>query len=306
MDREIWLQQRRAVLGASDVPKVLGVSTWGGPHDVYADKVLQRPESNRSEASEWGNVTEPRIIEKYAKMHTDRHVVANVAELHYHPTIPWAACTPDGFADDDRCLEAKLRSVSKGWGYAGTDDIPEGILFQSLWQLMVTGRQQCDVIALFHGTRYVEYEVHRNPTLEAWVWEECTKFWETHIEGRVAPVPDGSDGAKSMLGLLHPKANGAIITVDQSLEAKLAALVARRDTIKQLTRAQDLATQEIEALIGDNTGIQTEGFEAKWVNQQGRVSWKKMVDAFHPSKKLQDKFRGSGYRQLQCNPRKAS
>ena len=67
MNEQEWLEQRRAVVTATDVPILLGVSQYKSPLQLWAEKV-EGKEQAQSTAMEVGLDLQPVLIRKAGKI----------------------------------------------------------------------------------------------------------------------------------------------------------------------------------------------------------------------------------------------
>lgn len=104
--RESWLEARRAGVGGSDAPIILGMSPWSAPLALYLRKVGLVEDNSETEAMKWGSILEPIIVRELsaecgrAIEHLDHAIIR-------HPTHEGLFCSPDGFCDDGALVEAK-------------------------------------------------------------------------------------------------------------------------------------------------------------------------------------------------------
>lgn len=62
--RAEWLRSRKGGIGASDVPIILGATSYGSALEVYAQKCGDEPDPEELEETEpmlWGKLLEPAI-----------------------------------------------------------------------------------------------------------------------------------------------------------------------------------------------------------------------------------------------------
>ena len=66
-NRAVWLQERRTGIGGSDVPAILGISPYGSPYSVWADKLGLLPERECSEAMRQGADLEAYVSRRFCE-----------------------------------------------------------------------------------------------------------------------------------------------------------------------------------------------------------------------------------------------
>lgn len=165
-----WHELRRKGVTASEIPVILGLSTWESPWALWHRKrgLLEDPETVVS--ADWGRRLEPVIADAVA-----RDVLPTMelqpAGLYAHPDRPWQMATPDRIVYDwvdgrtqrqpVGLVELKHPYSWDGWGDEGTADVPAAYLAQCLWQLDVMQLDMCWLAAYCRHSMRV-YEIRRD------------------------------------------------------------------------------------------------------------------------------------------------
>lgn len=113
-DRASWLKARRATIGASESAIVLGISPWGSPLSLWAEKTgaMTREEPDvEPEWTFWGSVLEEAIVRGYAKR-TGRATVP-FGLLLRSTRWPWMSATPDALVTDDLCAAKRAAELNR-------------------------------------------------------------------------------------------------------------------------------------------------------------------------------------------------
>lgn len=219
--REEWLRARKTRIGASDVPKILGI--YGSALQVWYDKLGILPDQEPNDAMIFGTLFEEPIAQEWARR--NRSVIRRVG-LVEHIDEPFMACTLDrrvmecplNRAKREQCgLEVKCRNAfgASDWGKSG---IPDDVLAQVLHQIHVTGFDHMHVAVLIGGSDYRQRTVYASREAEtlAYVVGETRKFWHEHIETHRRPYPNGDgDDLIDLDNRIHPNRAGV---KDLSLE----------------------------------------------------------------------------------------
>ncbi|MEW2420490.1 YqaJ viral recombinase family protein [Streptomyces nigra] len=227
--RDIWLEARRKGLGSSDLAKVLNLTGFGTPQQVFHDKVGNLPldDDDFSEPAHFGTLFEDPLARDWARR--NRTVVAPVGIIA-NESDPWQMCTLDRLCTEcplDRsvralcALEVKCRDkmLAKFWRQGPPDDV----LAQVLWQIIVTGLDHIHVVCLIGGNDYRQYTVRREDhvKLVAYINAEASRLWHEHILTGREPEITGAEAADALVdlyGRLHPDRDG-VIEVDRDLDA---------------------------------------------------------------------------------------
>lgn len=289
-DRTEWLAWRRQGLGASDVAAVLGVSPWGSPWSVWADKVSPADDDEPNAAQEFGLLAEP-IVKAYFERRTAL-TVTDEQSRHEHPDMPWLRCTLDGIVRDDHgdivgLYEAKTTNEGK-W-----ETIPLHYQCQGQAQMAVTGAQRVWFAVLhfpFGRFDFQWYVLERDDADIATLLDACSTFWNDHVLTGVPPAADAHQATAPAITSWYdePDLAGCVEADDD-----LAERIARINALKAATAAMSVEIAEhentIRAALGDATTL-THGFDAKgrpvvvatWREQERHSTDTAALKAAHP------------------------
>lgn len=169
-DRALWEQWRRSGLGGSDIPIILGLTSWSTPGEIWASKLDTAAPTVVTERMQWGNLLENQIIDEWARRHdldvpADHRQVRAIDEAH-----PWRIATIDGHTPD-LIIEAKNTSL-RPW-----DEPPAHYVAQVTWQLGNAGADRAVIVALHQGVELVEYPIDFDPELYDLIAARADEFW---------------------------------------------------------------------------------------------------------------------------------
>lgn len=197
----------RAVLtrriGGSDIAKLLGLSKYGGPFEVY-QRIVEGIEDEWSPQMERGAAMEPVL-----RAHGQRLLGLELEDI---PEGGYFDCAEHAFARAQVDDLARWKGVPvvveyksqnqfvKGWLHSSDGDIvPEQYQAQVAWQLMCSNRELAVVVVGFgednpdapggfdlHNVTH--YEVQRDGQFEAYCLAVAKEFWEAHVLRRVPPI----------------------------------------------------------------------------------------------------------------------
>jgi len=215
-DRATWLDARRAGIGSSDVPAILGVSDFGTPLHVYLDKVDQLPD-DAGDPAFWGLVLEGPIADEWARrcrsVVEPIGIVEHEGHPHHRATLD-RRVTECPLSETRRqvcALEVKTRSAFKSARWH--DGAPDDVLAQVLWQMHVTGYDHMHYAVLIGGNDYrqgvIRADDHRQVTAD--IIAAADLFWTRHVEARIAPPHSGRpDRNVELYRRLHPDRAGVV------------------------------------------------------------------------------------------------
>jgi putative phage-type endonuclease len=186
VDRDAWLAERRTGIGGSDAAAALGLSPWRTPLALYLEKLGEAQPFVDNEAMLWGRVLEPAIRDEYQRR-TGR-VVARSPRAIVNPQHAFMRANLDGMTCEPvpRVVEIKTARMDKGWGEAGSDEVPQQYFLQCVHYMICTGAQLADLAVLIGGQDFRIYTIRNNPTLTELVVEGEREFW-THVQDRAPP-----------------------------------------------------------------------------------------------------------------------
>lgn len=195
-------QRLGAGLGASEIAAALGLSRWKAPITLWLEKTGRQKPTPANEPAEWGIKLEPIIRAEYVERHGVEVRIPRASE--YHPDLPWARATVDGYvyAPDEHgdlvrshLVEVKAPGLrmADDWGDADEPEVPDYYYVQAVWQMFVTGlRRHVDFAVLLGGQSYFERTVHHDADLEAEIVNGATEFMRL-VESDTPPGVDASD-----------------------------------------------------------------------------------------------------------------
>ncbi len=200
-----WLAWRRQGIGASDIPAILGLSSWASPWSIWADKVgLLPPDDTQSDYAEFGHWAELMVGPWFA----DRTGLA-VGGEQMRVEDGWRRCTIDGFVFDadttDRSidnalglLQVKTRPPGRRW-----DEVPADVAAQEEWEMSVTGLPKAWV-AVLHGRRLEVYELDRDEQDAEFIIDRAADFWHSHVVAATPPPLDDHVATEAALAAIYP------------------------------------------------------------------------------------------------------
>lgn len=164
-------EKRQNSVGGSDVPAILNISPFKTPADIYLAKTVGVKQQS-SPAIEAGHQLESAVIEwamERLKINDMKWSSANVrrtkrlnctkgGSVPAHANLDFMFIAPE----IGRCgLEAKTTSLGSYWGTEGTDEVPEHVLVQCLWQAAVADLNRVYIAVLIadRGFHFKCYEI---------------------------------------------------------------------------------------------------------------------------------------------------
>lgn len=197
---EDQMNQRQKSIGGSDIPAILGISPFKTAADIFIQKT-QQVEQSTSPAIEAGHKLESAVINwamdklkinqmswSSANVRRTKQVSAEGREAPAHANLDFMFIVPE----IGRCgLEAKTTSVRHGWGTEWTDEVPDHVLTQCLWQAEVADLNVVYVAVLLadRGFHFKMYEIDPDDYEEELqeIRKRIVSFWNDNVMEETEP-----------------------------------------------------------------------------------------------------------------------
>lgn len=254
--RQEFLERRASGLGATDSPKLLGLSRWGTPLTVYRDKVDPQPPEESLPA--WLGL---KLQATVAELYTAATGQALRADNRHHRSKEhdFIVCHLDyrAIGKPKLLVECKTTRNEQGWGEDGSTEVPAEVWVQVQHEMYVTGATECHVAALFGHHTFSVYPIARDDAFIAQLVPRLVAFWNDHVLARVEPVAIGHSADDRELRRLHPSNDGTLKPATPEQERLVKQLRSTRLNAKQIAVAQEELENRIKQIIGDADGLTT-------------------------------------------------
>jgi predicted phage-related endonuclease len=250
--RERWLADRRTVITGTDAAKVLRCSPFGGPIDVYADKLGMFEEGPSNPQQRRGKRRERLVLDAYADAEPCELIFADPFALIRSPNgYPIGATLDARRADDGRPVEAKTcRFPGIEWGPDGTDQTPMHYGVQVAIEMHVCDTESGDLPVEFGGEEYACYRFHRNHKTEEAMLAILMEFREKHVLAELPPPIDGSESYTEFLKLAYPSSADVELIASPEQEARARKFFAAKAELKEAAARAELLKQAFMQEMG--------------------------------------------------------
>ena len=246
--RELWLEDRKKAIGASDVAAILGVSPWASAWDVWADKTGRLEKWQGNEQTRLGQFFESSVLD-YAESKLGELVRG---ERVLHATLPIASTLDARVLKNNRPVEAKTTGLAGpvygDWGDIGTDEVPEYYLVQVHTQLLCLDDADMGYLfGLLPGRGVVEFNIERSCKICDNLGSVLDDWWTTHIINDVEPSRD-----KATLEIV--KRMKRIPSKSIELGDEALQLVKEREALKAKVKTFEKAVESIDSKLLSSLG----------------------------------------------------
>jgi putative phage-type endonuclease len=229
-------EARKLGIGGSDMPIILGLSSYKTPYQLYLEKIGQAPDTyEETQQQYWGNQLEGLIRDEFAKRNA---VTVETPDTLYHPVYNFLLANVDGWMPSlNAVLEVKCSNqfMAYTWGEDGSDVIPMQYLVQVAHYCAVTNADCAYIAVLIGGNDYREFKYTRDLILEERLIDAAKTFWNC-VQTRTPPQPVNQID----LRLMYPKHDPAKTkTINKPLSQQLTTLAETRFKIKELSAMED-------------------------------------------------------------------
>ena len=195
-------EDRMKGIGSSEVSTLLGLNRWQTPHDLWLMKTGRAPGVETNEAMRIGQVLEPTLLQ-FAGERLNRKVVR--PSVTFVGARPFMRSNIDGMIGAAQrgadIVEVKTTGVTDGWGREGTDEVPDAVKVQVMWQMCCASSTLAHVACLMgsFGLTFKLFRVEWDASMGEYLIERVSQWWQRHvIEDTPPPGPASIDTLKSV------------------------------------------------------------------------------------------------------------
>ena len=269
-ERRAFLESRATIIGATDSPKILGLSRHGTALSVYEDKVNPVADSGEMSLPAWLGLKLQNTVAELYTARTGARVRAD-NQTHRMKEHPFIGCHLDFrlLGQPDILVECKTRAFQRGWGEDGTDKVPAEIWVQCQHEMLVTGAKRCDVAVLFGHHTFNVYPLPRNEEFLAALVKTLTEFYHDNWQAGVPPLPTGHPRDTEIVKEQNPDHDDEIKAATPEQAQFIQRLSMIRMNAAQAALAKSEAENRLRDMIGTAAGI---------TGPFGTITWKRSKD----------------------------
>ncbi len=191
MNRQEFLEARRAGLGATDLANLTGVGFHNDAAKIYRSKVDHDGGDAGSVLMEMGLATEGLNASLYEKA-MDCPLAIPAPVVTRHPALEWACASLDRTKPNGEPVELKYTPFFRDdrWGESLTDQSPLGYIVQTTWQMGISVRESADVSVLSGTGEHRIYRVQLDHELLNLLVQIGGEFWSEFVVTHTEPPPN--------------------------------------------------------------------------------------------------------------------
>ncbi len=256
--------ERQLGIGGSDMPIILGLSSYKTPYQLYLEKIGEvEPDFEDTQLQYWGHQLEGVIRNEFEKRN---NVSVECPNSVVHPFHDFLRGNVDGYIPEwNAVLEVKCSNqfMAKEWGEEGSDIIPMQYLVQVAHYCYVMNADCAYIAVLIGGHDYREFKYTRDKALEEKLIAEAEKFWNC-VQTRTPPEPINQVDLRLMFPQHDPEKT---LTINNDVAEQLTTLAETRFKIKELSQVEEKFKFNIMHFMKDAECL---------VNESGQpiITWK--------------------------------
>ena len=277
--RAEWLSCRRQGIGGSDAAVIVGLSRFGSPLRLWADKRGLGGEAEETEVMRQGTDFEEYVARRW--MEATGKKVRRRNYMFRNTDYPFAIADVDReVVSENAGLECKTTSVYNKSDFEN-GEIPPAYYVQCQHYMAVMGYDRMYLAVLVLSKAFYHFVIERDEQEIAALMEQEKGWWAEYIEGDSVPDPDGSEEDGAFIRERFPDSDGGeVFLADrapdfermQELDAQIKELTSERDALKQAIM-QDMGDATLASALN--------GWTASWKPQASRrVDSKKLKAEF--------------------------
>ena len=254
-----WHDMRKNMIGASDVPVIMGVSPWKTPYQLWLEKVGLRQPEPTNYAQQRGIDNEAQALQKF------------IEEYGIEPFVPqvvtkddWAMASFDGLTFD-RSKGVEIKCPGKvDHELALSGQVPEKYYPQLQFQMYVADLKEVSYFSYVSDDDAINLKVERDDAYISEMLSKCRAFLN-YMRESVPPALSARD--------IVQREDDAWLLITEQYKAANAVLKEAEEVYK---KAEAEEARLKQALICMSGGFNTEGNGIKLTRivTKGRVDYK--------------------------------
>jgi len=247
--------QRAKGVGSSDVPVILGLSRFKTAYDLWLERMGRVDPQPENEAMMIGSQIEPLLLSMAAQRIGERVVRPSQTfvggKSHHRANI-------DGMVGSAKrghpIVEAKSTGWLEGWGADGTDEVPDGVRAQVMYQMAIASSTTA-YVACLRADRGLQFSLHPiayDETLAAQILGAVDDWWSYVVAGT---APSSSQPSLECVKRMRYEEDAPPTIIDAGL---LVEDIVAREKAQQAEAFADACRARVLAALGGARSGQSE------------------------------------------------
>lgn len=261
LDKKEWLKYRKKGIGGSDAGAVCGLNPYRTAMQVYSDKISDTIEEIDNEAMRQGREFEDYVARRFTEATGKKVRRANA--MFCHESYPFMLADVDRMVVGENAgLECKTASpfMAEHWK---DGKIPLSYQIQCYHYMTVCNADAWFIAVLIYGRDFKYYRLERDESMLADLVRIEQDFWESHVQKRILPEPDGSKLADSVIAEYYKNSVAEILPL-KGFDDKLRRRQELKEDMEQMEREKKKIEQELKLYLGEAELAENERYRVSW------------------------------------------
>lgn len=261
LDKKEWLKYRKKGIGGSDAGAVCGLNPYRTAMQVYNDKTSDTIEEIDNEAMRQGREFEDYVARRFTEATGKKVRRANA--MFCHESYPFMLADVDRMVVGENAgLECKTASpfMAEHWK---DGKIPLSYQIQCYHYMTVCNADAWYIAVLIYGRDFKHYRLERDESMLADLVRIEQDFWESHVQKRILPEPDGSKLADSVIAEYYKNSVAEILPL-KGFDDKLRRRQELKEDMEQMEREKKKIEQELKLYLGEAELAENERYRVSW------------------------------------------
>src|SRR3990167_8887427 len=270
MFTEEEMKARRNYIGASEAAEVLGLSRWGTPLSIWADKTGKLNKPQEEKLHQWLGTELEEVVAKRFMFETGKKV-HRVNEAFVHSKYPFLRAHIDRKVEGENAiLQCKTVTPYKAKEWDG-EDVPHEYIVQELHELACSGYDRAYIAVLIGNQDFKIKILDRDDKLIDEVIKKEAHFWNTFIIPDVMPVQITKNDSDTLYDVFPLEQEGKEIELDDTTNRLVESLQGLKQDAKVLEGQIDKTENEIKALLKDCEVGKSGLWQVTWKAQESEI-----------------------------------
>ena len=273
-------EARRSLVGASEVPSLVGLCDRPAPIDILQSKLgVDTFEGN--EFTELGDALEEPIAQLWARRNgvsLQRHA------MERHPRFKYVGASPDFIAaEGGQVLNVEVKTAglwaASEFGEELTDAVPPRYLAQTQVQMACLGVVATRLVALVAG-ELREYRIAFDKELADELCATADEWFRRHVVEGKPLEPDGSPAFTAYIASRFKKESGEVLTAPAEASAAFAEWRKLKAQAEELEARAAVAEQKVRMAVGNASEMVGDGWAVTLKEQERKTTdWKALCSS---------------------------